>query len=123
MTDFQMLIETLWTEYGELLASFSINILSALAILIIGWWVAAWAKKASTRALERTKRVDRTLILVLSNIARYFIIITALIGVLSQFGVQTASIIAALGAAGLAIGLALSGRRLYRCRRHRRYGG
>ena len=109
MTDFQTMFETLWTQYGELLASFSINILSALAILIIGWVVAGLAKKATTRALERTKRVDRTLILVLSNIARYFIIVTALIGVLSQFGVQTASIIAALGAAGLAIGLALQG--------------
>jgi small conductance mechanosensitive channel len=109
MTDIQTMLDTLWGEYGEVLATFSMDLLSAIAILIIGWWAAAWAKKAATRALERTRRVDRTLVLVLSNLARYFILITALIAVLSQFGVQTASIIAALGAAGLAIGLALQG--------------
>lgn len=109
MSDFETMISTFWTEYGELAAGFSIDILSALAIVFIGWTVAGWASNATRRALSRSEHVDKTLVLVLSSVVRYFVIITAIIAVLSQFGVQTASILAALGAAGLAIGLALQG--------------
>ena len=54
-------------------------------------------------------RIDDTLKPFLSSLVRYFIIIITLVAVLAEFGVQTTSIIAVLGAAGLAIGLALQG--------------
>lgn len=86
----------------------TLNVLSAIAILIVGLAVARWAANATRKALSRP-RFDATLALIFSAVVRYFIIIIVLVAILSQFGVQTASIIAALGAAGLAIGLALQG--------------
>src|SRR5690606_27681857 len=60
-------------------------------------------------AADRSGRVDSTLRPVLGTVARYAILIIVGVAALGQLGVQTASILAALGAAGLAIGLALQG--------------
>ena len=57
----------------------------------------------------RVRGIDETLARFFSNIVRYAVLLLVFITVLGQFGVQTASIIATLGAAGLAIGLALQG--------------
>lgn len=89
-------------EYGS-------NILEALIILIIGLWLASWLSGATRRTLDKYKRVDGTLKPLFASLVRYTIVIMTVIAILSQFGVQTASIIAVLGAAGLAIGLALQG--------------
>lgn len=86
-----------------------LNLVVALLIVIAGWSVARWASGAIRRTLERTARADRTLIPVVSTLIRYIILIATLIAVLDRFGVQTASLLAVLGAAGLAIGLALQG--------------
>jgi small conductance mechanosensitive channel len=59
--------------------------------------------------LNRTPQVDDTLKPVIASVVRYTILVFVLVAVLAQFGVQTTSIIALLGAAGLAIGLALQG--------------
>jgi small conductance mechanosensitive channel len=71
--------------------------------------VANWARRSVLRALDKTTSVDVTLKPFFASTVRYFILIMVLIAVLAQFGIQTASIIAMLGAAGLAIGLALQG--------------
>jgi small conductance mechanosensitive channel len=85
------------------------DIAGALVILIAGFIVAGWAQKALHRALTRSGKIDATVTPFLANTVRYTILIFVLIAVLAQFGVQTASIIAALGTIGLAIGLALQG--------------
>jgi small conductance mechanosensitive channel len=85
------------------------DLLGALAILIAGFIVAGWAKGATRRALDRSGKLDETVKPFIANTVRYTILIFVLIAVLAQFGVQTASIIAALGTIGLAIGLALQG--------------
>ncbi len=92
----------LGVEYG-------LEILGALIILIGGWVVAGWVHRRLLRVLGRAPRVDETLKPVIANIVRYAILVFVLIAVLAQFGVQTTSMIAVLGAAGLAIGLALQG--------------
>lgn len=80
------------------------------ALLVIGGVVAArYIARGVTGLADRTGRVDPTLKPVLRAIIRYGIFIIVLIAALGQLGVQTASILAALGAAGLAIGLALQG--------------
>lgn len=98
----------LWEDLSPVAIDIVLSVLGAIAILIVGLVVARWAGNATRKALTRP-RMDATLSLVFSAVVRYFIIIVVLVAILSQFGVQTASIIAALGAAGLAIGLALQG--------------
>lgn len=101
--------EQLWAQFGPVVIDMGINLVSALLLIIIGWTVAGWVNRAIRRGLGRFKDMDRTLIGVFAGMARYFILITVLIMVLARFGVQTASILAALGAIGLAVGLALQG--------------
>ncbi|HJP06230.1 MAG: mechanosensitive ion channel protein MscS [Acidiferrobacteraceae bacterium] len=89
--------------------NFGLEIAAALAILVLGWWFAGRVKKIILRAMDRLPRMDATLKPFLSSLARYAIIAITLVAVLARLGVQTTSIIAVLGAAGLAIGLALQG--------------
>ncbi|AUG52577.1 mechanosensitive ion channel family protein [Thalassospira marina] len=86
-----------------------VQIVSAILILIVGWWVAGKAASLVRRALKNTKFVDNTLKPLAASIVQYTILVFVIIAVLSKFGVETTSIIAVLGAAGLAIGLALQG--------------
>ena len=81
----------------------------AVAILIFGWIAAGWAARLVDRALGKSPKFDQTLRGFFSSFVRYFVITFTVLAVLSQFGVQTASLIAVFGAAGLAIGLALQG--------------
>ena len=89
-------------EYG-------VDIVGAIVLLIIGWTVAGWARRGVRHALERVPRMDETLKPFLAKLVWYVIMAFVLVAVLNQFGVQTTSVIAILGAAGLAIGLALQG--------------
>ncbi len=93
----------------DLGVDYGLDVLGAVAILLAGTFVAGWARRSVLRVLNRAPRVDETLKPVLASIVRYGILIFVLIAVLAQFGVQTTSIIALLGAAGLAVGLALQG--------------
>lgn len=93
----------------ELVTTYSLDVIGALAILIIGWIVAGWLGNKTRSALTRAKSVDDTLAPFLANIVRYAILAFVLVAVLAKFGIQTASIIAVLGTIGLAVGLALQG--------------
>lgn len=77
--------------------------------LIIGLILAGRISRIVRSALGRINRIDKTLVPVAASVVRYAVIIVTLVVMLGQFGVQTTSIIAVLGAAGLAIGLALQG--------------
>ncbi|HAX3032552.1 small-conductance mechanosensitive channel MscS [Escherichia albertii] len=91
-----------------LLLSYAVNIVAALAIIIIGLIVARVFSNAVNR-LMISRKIDVTVADFLSALVRYAIISFTLIAALGCVGVQTASIIAVLGAAGLAVGLALQG--------------
>ena len=93
----------------ELTTIYGMRVIGAIFILIFGWFIAGRVSKYVERMFSRMKRVDPTLSQFFSSIARYAVLAFTLIAVLNQFGVQTASLIAVLGAAGLAIGLALQG--------------
>ena len=96
----------------ELLAialSSSVNILAGLGTIIIGFWLSSKASSIVRKQMSTLQRVDKTLAPILASIIRYAGFILTLVVALGQFGVQTTSIIAVLGAAGLAIGLALQG--------------
>lgn len=94
---------------GDLLIGYGLDLVAGIVILSLGWLFAGWARRAVLRLLDRAPRMDRTLRPVIASIVRYVILILVVIAVLAQFGVQTASIIAILGAAGIAVGLALQG--------------
>ena len=88
-----------------LITMWGMRLLSALAILIAGWVIGNWVSKT----IHNVNKLDATLKSFLGGLAKYAILAVALVTVLGQFGVQTASLLAVLGAAGLAIGLALQG--------------
>ena len=88
---------------------YSLDLIGAIVILTVGWIVAGWIRVAARKALSRLPNADATVTRAVSNLARYLVLVLVLIAVLAQFGVQTASILAVLGTAGLAIGLALQG--------------
>ncbi|MBT3306363.1 MAG: mechanosensitive ion channel [Alphaproteobacteria bacterium] len=88
---------------------YGIDIVGAIVLLIFGWMVAGWVRRGVRHALDRIPRMDKTLKPFLAKLVWYVIMVFVLVAVLNQFGVQTTSIIAVLGAAGLAIGLALQG--------------
>jgi small conductance mechanosensitive channel len=82
----------------------------ALVILVVGYFLARLASRAVQAGMERAGRVvDVTVEPVLATVARYAVMTVVLLAALSQLGVQTNSLIAALGAVALALGLALQG--------------
>ena len=92
-----------------LITDYALDIVGALLLLIAGWVVAGWIEKHTGKVLKRIDRVDATLRSFVTNLVRYAILVLVMIAVFAQFGIQTTSIIAVLGAAGLAVGLALQG--------------
>jgi len=96
-------------EFGtDLAMTWGLKIVGAIAVLIIGRMIAGTARKITRKALENAD-VDMTLVPFLSKLVYFFVLIVVVIAVLGVFGVQTASLVAVLGAAGLAVGLALQG--------------
>jgi len=92
-----------------LLATYGLDVVAAIAILVAGFILSRWAKIWVERALRRTEKVDSMLRGFFSSLVKYFVLVVTVLAVLSQFGVQTASLVAVFGAASLAIGLALQG--------------
>ena len=93
----------------EKAAAFLPSVVGALVVLVVGLWVAGRVKKIIAAAMTKSGRVDPTLTGFLSSLAHYGLITLVLITTLGIFGVPTTSFAAVIGAAGLAIGLALQG--------------
>ncbi len=104
-----MELNTVADQVVFLITTYGLDVVGAIAILIVGWLAAGWAARLVDRTLGRSAKFDQTLRGFFSSFVRYFILTFTVLAVLSQFGVQTASLIAVFGAAGLAIGLALQG--------------
>ncbi|MGV8939538.1 MAG: mechanosensitive ion channel family protein [Allorhizobium sp.] len=108
-SDFILATRTALSQASALAVQYAFSIVGALLLFVIGWTIAGILGRWSYEGLSRVRGFDETLARFFSNVIRYTILIMVFVTVLAQFGVQTASIIAALGAAGLAIGLALQG--------------
>jgi small conductance mechanosensitive channel len=98
-------IDTLLT----VVTTYGLKVIGAIVTLIVGWTIANVVYKAIRRASVRSKRIDQTITTFAASGAKYLIVAFTLISVLGNFGIQTTSFVAVLGAAGLAIGLALQG--------------
>lgn len=93
----------------EKAVAFLPSVVGALIILIVGLWVAGRIKKIAVKSMSRSGRFDETLAGFLSSLLHYGLIALVVITTLGVFGVPTTSFAAIIGAAGLAIGLALQG--------------
>lgn len=92
----------------EWLTIYGIKVIVALLIFVVGKWVAGMIRTGLRKGMIKSK-VDAVLVGFLSSIAYYLLMIAVIIAAISQVGIQTTSFIAVLGAAGLAVGLALQG--------------
>ncbi|NLS43760.1 small-conductance mechanosensitive channel MscS [BEV proteobacterium] len=98
-----------WVVNNEaLLIQHAVNVVAAIIILLIGLLVARMVSNGISRVMV-ARGIDTTVADFLAALVRYGIITFTLIAVLSRIGVQTTSVIAVLGAASLAVGLALQG--------------
>lgn len=104
-----MQIAELFSVSSEWLITNAISLATGIVVLIGGWTLSRTLAHAVRRLLPRTHAFDETIAPMLSQVVRYGILVITIVIVLAQFGVQTTSILAILGAAGLAIALALQG--------------
>ncbi|MGD8118257.1 small-conductance mechanosensitive channel MscS [Vibrio sp. TRT 29B02] len=96
------------TSNSDLLVQYGVNIISAVLILFIGNIIVKAVANSVSKVLEK-KNMDKAVVEFVHGLVRYLLFVIVLIAALGRVGVQTASVVAVIGAAGLAIGLALQG--------------
>ena len=101
-------ITDLFTFVGQLVITYGLQIIGAGLVFLIGRWVARWLSKGVETTLHKTK-IDPTIVHFTGNLAYYIAMVVVIVAALSLVGIPTTSVVAALGAATLAIGLALQG--------------
>jgi small conductance mechanosensitive channel len=104
----EMDVTNLLAKIYELLTVYGMRVIAAIIILIVGRWVALGVAKVIKRVMLKSK-VDVTLVSFVRNLSYVALLAFVIIAALNQLGIQTASFVVVLGAAGLAIGLALQG--------------
>lgn len=98
-----------WLQLAiEFSATYGIKIILAIVLFFIGKRIASWLSKMTKNALTKG-RMDPTLVSFVGNIVNALLLAAVVIAVLDVVGIQTTSLVAVIGAAGLAIGLALQG--------------
>lgn len=100
---------TAFSQATALIVQYGFSILGAVILLVGGWLLSGLLSRWAYRGISRIHGIDETLARFFENVFHYGLLVLVFVTVLGQFGVQTTSIVAALGAAGLAIGLALQG--------------
>lgn len=106
--ELQQGIENLYQQAPELAMTWGAKIVLAIVIFVVGKWIA----KILSRLIEKgmnARNIDKTIVKFTRNILYYLMVTVIVIAALGEVGVQTASFVAVVGAAGLAIGLALQG--------------
>ncbi|MGI9878313.1 small-conductance mechanosensitive channel MscS [Vibrio chagasii] len=96
------------TDNSDLFIQYGVNIISALVILFIGNLIVKAVANSVAKVLQK-KKMDRSVVEFIHGLVRYLLFVIVLIAALGRLGVQTASVVAVIGAAGLAVGLALQG--------------
>jgi small conductance mechanosensitive channel len=101
-------VQQLLDTTTAMVSTWGLQVIGAIAVLVIGRWFAGMLKRGATRGLERAG-TDTTLVPFLSSLVYYLVLAVVLIAVLGLFGIETTSLVAVLATAGLAVGLALQG--------------
>ena len=97
-----------WTMIQTIGVDFGINLITAIVIFFVGKWVVNLVVKGLLKAMQKSE-VDTTLRRFVANLARMLLMLFVIIAAIGALGVKTASLVALIGAAGLAVGLALQG--------------
>ena len=97
-----------WTMIQTTGVDFGINLITAIVIFFIGKWVVNLVVKGMLKAMQKSD-VDTTLRRFVANLVRMLLMLFVIIAAIGALGVKTASLVALIGAAGLAVGLALQG--------------
>jgi small conductance mechanosensitive channel len=92
-----------------LIVLYGTRIVGALAVAVIGWWVAGLVERATLRGFARTPQLDPMVAGFVASIARYAVLVVIGLIIIQLIGIQATSLVAVLGAASLAVGLALQG--------------
>ena len=101
-------MENFMTVAQEIITRFGIKIIAAILIFVIGRWVAKLLRKSLKKLMKR-REVDPTVVNFTCNIVYVILLIFVILGAIRQVGIETTALVAVLGAAGLAVGLALQG--------------
>lgn len=100
-------LQTLWEEQQENVIRFGMTVLQIILVILVAWIVGRILSRVISKSIGKIPMMDISVGKVLSSVARTFIWLFAFLIILDLFGVNTASILTVLGAAGLAIGLAM----------------
>lgn len=87
---------------------YGLKIVIALVILVVGLWISKWLTRLISNSLKKTK-IDNTLAVFVGDVVRALLVVIVIIAALSHAGINMTSLVAVLGAVGLAVGLALQG--------------
>jgi small conductance mechanosensitive channel len=101
-------MDQLFGKITDYLTLYGLKAVAAIAILIFGRWIAKLVGHIIEKVMEK-RQVDITIVSFVGNLTYITLLIFVILAALSQLGIQTTSFIAVIGAAGLAIGLALQG--------------
>ena len=104
----QVAVEGWLSTAREMAVTYGARAVGAALVLFAGWWLAGRVRAATRDALNKS-RVDDALVPFLSSVAHVGALALVVVTVLGLFGIPTASVVAVLGAAGLAVGLAFQG--------------
>lgn len=98
------IVEKIW----ELITIYGLKVVAAIAVLIVGRWVAKGMTGFTEKVMNK-RQVDPTIVSFVANMTYISLMVFVVLAALGQLGIQTTSFIAVIGAAGLAVGLALQG--------------
>ena len=101
-------METILTTIYQYLAEYGLKILGAIIIFVVGKWLAKIISQITEKALIKAK-IEKTLAKFVRNLTNIGLLIFVVIAALASLGVETTQFAVVIGAAGLAIGLALQG--------------
>ena len=101
-------MDTILAQLQSWVTFYGLKVVAAIVVFILGRWIAKAVGKIARRLLEK-KDVDKIIVSFVANLTYIGLLTFVIIAALAQLGIQTASFIAVIGAAGLAIGLALQG--------------
>lgn len=101
-------MEDLISKVWELLTIYGLKVIAAIVVFIVGRWIAKGLTKIAENVMNK-KQVEPTIVSFAVNMTYIALLVFVVLAALGQLGIQTTSFIAVIGAAGLAIGLALQG--------------
>ena len=101
-------IQALFNEYSPVVLDFGVQLAMAIIVFLVGKWIARKVTSLLNRSMGKSG-IDATVCTFASNLVYALLMTVVIIATLAQVGIQTASFVAIIGAAGLAVGLALQG--------------